>query len=74
MATVRVMTVGDAAGIVLPQHALRHLQVEKGDTLYVVEVPGGIQLTPYSPEVAQQMEAAVRALRAERDPAKKHGQ
>jgi putative addiction module antidote len=71
MATVRVMTVGDSSGIVLPKAALQHLQVGKGDTLYVVEVPGGIQLTPYDPELFKQMQAAERALGGERNPPKK---
>jgi putative addiction module antidote len=65
------MTVGDSSGIVLPKAALQHLQVGKGDTLYVVEVPGGIQLTPYNPELFKQMQAAERALGGDRNPPKK---
>ena len=43
----------------------------RGDTLYVVETPGGIELTPYDPDFAEQMEAAERVIREDRDVLKK---
>ena len=34
----------------------------KGDRLYVLETPNGIELVPYDPEFAEQMESAERVM------------
>lgn len=67
MTTLKVTTVGNSAGVVLPREVLQHLRVEKGDTLYVLETPNGIELVPYDPEFAGQMEAAEQVMREDRD-------
>ena len=71
MTTVKVTTVGNSTGIVLPKEVLQHLRVGKGDTLYVIETPDGVRLTPYSPEFAQQAEVAEQVMREDRDVLKK---
>jgi putative addiction module antidote len=65
--TVKLLTVGSSVGIVLPKDILAHLKVQKGDTLYVTETPDGISLTPYDQEFAEQMAAARRVMRENRD-------
>ncbi len=67
MATVKVTTVGSSAGIVLPKEIMAKLRVEKGDTLYITETPGGIQLTPYDPAFEKKMKVARRVMRENRD-------
>lgn len=67
MATVKITTVGNSAGIVLPREILDRLRVGKGDVLYVLETPNGIELTPYNAEFAAQLEAAERVMREDRD-------
>ena len=67
MTTVKVTTVGNSAGIVLPRDVLDRLRVGKGDVLCVLETPNGVELTAYNPEVAAQMEAAERVMREDRD-------
>lgn len=69
--TLKITTVGSSAGIVLPKEILRRLRVEKGDTLYAIETPNGIELTPYDPEFAEEMEVAEKVMRANRDLLKK---
>lgn len=67
MNTLRLTTVGNSTGVVLPKEILQRLRVDRGDTLYVLETPNGIELTPYDPEFAQQMEVAERVMRDDRD-------
>ena len=67
MTTLKVTTVGNSTGVVLPKEVLQHLRVDKGDTLYVLETPDGIQLTPYDPGFAQQIEVAEQVMRQDRD-------
>jgi putative addiction module antidote len=65
--TVKVTTVGNSVGIVLPKELLTKLHIEKGDTLFVTETPDGVQLTPYDEKFARTMEAADRVMRKYRD-------
>ena len=67
MTTVKVTTVGNSVGIVLPKEILGKLRVAKGDTLYVLETPGGIELTPYRPDFARQMDLAKEVMGDNRD-------
>ena len=67
MITVRVTTIGNSVGIVLPRDVLARLRVDKGDQLYVLETPLGVTLTPYEPEFARQVAALEQVARSERD-------
>ena len=70
-ATVKVTTVGNSVGIVLPKEVLEHLHIEKGDMLYISETPGGVQLTPYKAEFAKVVEAGRRGPRKYRNALRK---
>jgi putative addiction module antidote len=65
--TVKITTIGNSVGIVLPKDILNRLHVEKGDSLYLVETPEGIHLSPYDQNFAAEMEAARRVMRKHRD-------
>lgn len=67
MHPLKITTVGNSAGIVLPREILDRLHVEKGDSLYALETPNGIELTPYNPEFAKQMDAAEQVMREDRN-------
>jgi putative addiction module antidote len=67
MTTLKITTVGNSAGIVLPREVLARLRVDKGDSLYVIETPAGIELTPYRPDFAAQMDLAESIMRENRD-------
>ena len=64
---LKVTTIGNSAGVILPRELLARLRVEKGDELYALETPDGIRLTTYDPEFARQMEAAEQVMRKDRD-------
>ncbi|MEZ5512811.1 MAG: AbrB/MazE/SpoVT family DNA-binding domain-containing protein [Steroidobacteraceae bacterium] len=63
---LKITTVGNSAGVILPKELLARLRVEKGDSLYAAELPDGIKLTPFDPELAAQMEVAERVMRERR--------
>jgi putative addiction module antidote len=69
--TVKVTTVGNSVGIVLPKDMLARLNIQKGDTLYVTDTPEGVQLTPYNAEFDTTMKAAHDIMRRYRDTLKK---
>ena len=74
MSVLKLTTVGNSVGVILPKEILERLRVQKGDSLYVVETKQGIELTPYNPEFAAQMEAAERVMREDRDALRKLGE
>ena len=65
--TLKLTTVGNSIGVVLPKELLSKLRVDKGDTLYVVETPDGIELRAYRPDFATQMDAAETIMRQNKD-------
>ncbi len=67
MTTLKVTTVGNSTGVILPREILERLRVSKGDRLYVRETPEGIALTPYNPEFAAQLTVAEQVMREDRD-------
>lgn len=64
---LKITTVGNSAGVVLPRDLLTRLRLEKADSLYVSETPDGIKLTPYDPEFAEAMSVAEDIMREDRD-------
>ena len=56
MQKLKLTTVGTSTGTVIPKEMLNRLKVEKGDTLFAIETPDGYLLTPYDPEVEEQLE------------------
>lgn len=71
MGVLKVTTVGNSVGVILPKEILERLRVSKGDSLYVIETKQGIELTPFNPVLALQMEAAERVMREDRDALRK---
>ena len=64
---LKITTVGNSAGVVLPKELLTRLRVGKGDELYVTELPDGIKLAPYDPEFERKMDVVERIMREDRD-------
>jgi putative addiction module antidote len=65
--TVKLTTIGNSTGIILPKELLEKLRVGKGDILHVLETPNGIELTSFDPEFARQMDVAEKVMREDRD-------
>ncbi|WP_440223290.1 AbrB/MazE/SpoVT family DNA-binding domain-containing protein [Dokdonella sp. MW10] len=64
---LKITTIGNSAGVILPRELLARLRVGKGDDLHVLETPDGIRLIVYDPTLAAQMEVAEKVMREDRD-------
>jgi putative addiction module antidote len=64
---LKITTVGNSAGVILPRELLARLRLEKGDELYALETPDGLRLTTYDPVFAAQMDVAEGIMRKDRD-------
>ena len=67
MIKVKVTSIGNSMGIVLPKEALKKLKTGKGETLYLVDSPEGFMLTPYQQNFEKQMEAAEKVMKKYRN-------
>ena len=56
MIALKLTQVGNSVGVILPKEALVKLGVEKGDTVYLTEGPGGdMHISAYSPDVVEEI-------------------
>jgi putative addiction module antidote len=63
---LKITTIGNSAGVILPKELLARLRLEKGDELHVLETPDGIRLSAFDPKLAAQMEVAEKIMREDR--------
>lgn len=63
---LRITTIGNSAGVILPKELLARLRLGKGDELYVLETPDGVKLTAFDPTLAEQMAVAEQIMREDR--------
>lgn len=71
MTTLKITTIGNSVGVILPKEVLAQMNVDKGDELYLTRTPNGIELTNYDPKLIRQMEVARKVMRENREALKK---
>ncbi|MGB8634331.1 MAG: AbrB/MazE/SpoVT family DNA-binding domain-containing protein [Rhodanobacteraceae bacterium] len=64
---LKITTIGNSAGVILPKELMARLRLEKGDELYLVETADGIRLSQYDPKLAAQMDVAEQIMREDRN-------
>ena len=67
MTTLKITQIGNSLGVILPKELLAQLHVDKGDTLFVSEIPDGVTLRAYDEKFARHMAAAEIIMREDRD-------
>lgn len=67
MNSLKVTQIGNSLGVVLPKDVVARLKVQKGDLLHVTETPDGIALTPYDPDLDEQVELGRQFMHDYRD-------
>ena len=66
MAALKLTSIGNSVGVILPKELLVRLGVQKGDTLFATEAPDGLRLSVSDPEYEVQMAAARRIMKKRR--------
>lgn len=64
---LKLRAVGTSTGVVLPKEFLHRLKVEKDDHLFAIETPEGYLLTPYDPEIEEQLKLGRKIMTKYRD-------
>ena len=63
MTALKLTSIGNSVGVVLPKELLVKLGVQKGDTLYAVETPEGLRLTTADADFGAQMAVARQQMK-----------
>jgi len=58
MLKVKLTSIGNSVGIILPKETLAKMKVGKGDTLFLVEEPEGYTISPYQKDFNRQIKIA----------------
>lgn len=58
MSALKLTSIGNSVGVILPKELLTRLGVGKGDTLFAVETSDGIRLSTTDPDFEAQMAVA----------------
>lgn len=66
-ATLKITSIGNSAGVILPKEVLEKLRVGKGDTLFLTETPMGFSVSALDEKVRRQMEVAEQVMRDNRN-------
>lgn len=64
---LKLRSVGTSTGVILPKEFLHRLKLKKDDCLFAVETPDGYLLTPYDPEVDEQVRIGLEFMAEYRD-------
>jgi len=67
LATLKLTAVGTSVGVLIPKEMLKRLKVSRGDTLFAIETPTGYLLTPYDPEIEEELEIGRRFMQKYRE-------
>ena len=67
MHQLKLTQIGNSVGVVLPKEVLVKLKLDKGDSVFVTEAPGGLVLTPYDPNIEEQLRLGREIMRERRD-------
>ena len=67
MHMLKLTQIGNSVGVILPREVLAKLKLEKGQTVFVTETSEGIVLTPYNPELEEQVQAGRAFMQEFRD-------
>jgi putative addiction module antidote len=55
MSALKLTQIGNSVGVILPKEALARLKLAKGDTVFLTESANGLNLTPYDPDLEEQL-------------------
>ena len=64
---LKLRSVGTSTGVVLPKEFLHRLKVQKDDFLFAVETTEGYLLTPYDPDLEEQLKLGREIMKEHRD-------
>jgi putative addiction module antidote len=66
MVELKLKSIGNSVGVIIPKEMLAKLGLGQGDTLYGIETPEGLRLSTSDPVFEEQMAVARRIMKERR--------
>ena len=66
MLALKVTSIGNSMGLILPKEATAKLKIKKGDQIYLTEDSDGYRITPYNEELILQLKLAEKVMDEDR--------
>jgi putative addiction module antidote len=63
MVELKLKSIGNSVGVIIPKEMLAKLGLGQGDTLYAIETPEGLRLSTSDPVFEEQMAVARRIMK-----------
>ena len=67
MSALKLTQIGNSVGVILPKETLARFKLVKGDTVFLTESANGLNLTPYDPELEEQLKLGREFMHDYRD-------
>lgn len=67
MQALKLTQIGNSVGLILPKEVLARLKLEKGDTVFLTDAPGGVTITSHDAGFEAQMDAARKIMKSRRN-------
>lgn len=67
MHMLKLTQIGNSIGVILPKEALSRLKLAKGESVFLTETPDGYAITPYDPELEDEIQAGRAFMHEYRD-------
>jgi putative addiction module antidote len=64
---LKLISVGNSTGVILPKELLEKLRLKRGDELQVLEIPDGFQAVAFDEDFSRQMDVAEGVMRKRRN-------
>jgi putative addiction module antidote len=64
---LKLRSIGTSTGVILPKQLLDRMKLKKNDVLFASETPEGYLLTPYDPEVEEQVKLGLEIMKEHRE-------
>ncbi|MCW2310674.1 AbrB/MazE/SpoVT family DNA-binding domain-containing protein [Rhodoferax antarcticus] len=55
MTALKLTQIGNSVGVILPKEGLSKLKLVKGDTVFLSDAVYGVNLSPYAPDMEEQL-------------------
>lgn len=67
MSALKLTKIGNSVGVILPKEVLARLKLVKGDSVFLTEAANGVTLTPYDPDLEEQLKLGREFMHDYRD-------
>jgi putative addiction module antidote len=67
MSALKLTQIGNSVGVILPKEVLARLKLVKGDSVFLTEAVNGVTLTPYDPDLDEQLKLGREFMHDYRD-------